>query len=146
MLRTSASFDEIVFMCVGARGIDTGDFSLVIDHPRLPQYIYGLPVYLMHVKYPPEGVLTHDWMPRYYYARTLLWGLGNPAEHIMMVTRTVALAFGAATLGATFVLARRRPWPHGRRCSPRRWWRSFPTCSPTRAWPTTTSRSPSASS
>ncbi|HEX4781264.1 MAG TPA: glycosyltransferase family 39 protein [Usitatibacter sp.] len=107
MLHTSTTFDEIVFMCVGARGIDTGDFSLVIDHPRLPQYIYGLPVYLMHVKYPPEGVLTHDWMPRYYYARTLLWGLGNPAEHIVMATRAVALAFGAATVAATFALARR---------------------------------------
>jgi len=107
MLHTSTTFDEIVFMCVGARGLNTGDFSLVIDHPRLPQYIYGLPVYLMHVKYPPEGVLTHDWMPRYYYARTLLWGLGNPAEHIVMATRAVALAFGAATVAATFFLARR---------------------------------------
>src|SRR6185312_16429432 len=97
MLHTSTTFDEIVFMCVGARGIDMGDFSLVIDHPRLPQYLYGLPVYLSHVTYPPEGVLTRDWMPRYYYSRTLLWGMGNPAEHLVMLTRAVALAFGTAT-------------------------------------------------
>lgn len=107
MLHTSTTFDEIVFMCVGARGIGTGDFSLVIDHPRLPQYLYGLPVYLSHVTYPPEGVLTHDWMPRYYYARTLLWGMGNPAERLVMVTRLVAVAFGAATVAATFLFARR---------------------------------------
>lgn len=107
MLHTSTTFDEIVFMCVGARGIDMGDFSLVIDHPRLPQYLYGLPVYLSHVTYPPEGVLTRDWMPRYYYSRALLWGVGNPAEHLVMVTRLVALAFGTATVAATFLLARR---------------------------------------
>lgn len=107
MLHTSTTFDEIVFMCVGARGIDMGDFSLVIDHPRLPQYLYGLPVYLSHVTYPPEGVLTRDWMPRYYYSRTLLWGMGNPAEHLVMLTRAVALAFGTATVAATFLLARR---------------------------------------
>ena len=107
MLHTSATFDEIVFMCVGARGIHMGDFGMVIDHPRLPQYLYGLPVFLSHPVYPPEGILTRDWMPRYYYSRTLLWGLGNPAEHLMMVTRAVALFFGTATVVATFLGARR---------------------------------------
>lgn len=107
MLRNSATFDEIVFMCVGARGIHMGDFGLVIDHPRLPQYLYGLPVFLSHPVYPPEGVLTHDYMPRYYYSRALLWGLGNPAEHLMLVTRAVAVAFGTATVIAAFFAARR---------------------------------------
>ena len=107
MLHTSTTFDEIVFMCVGARGIHMGDFSLVIDHPRLPQYLYGLPVYLSHVTYPPEGLLTRDWMPRYFYSRALLWAMGNPAEHLVMVTRLVAVAFGTATVAATFLLARR---------------------------------------
>src|SRR5690242_15458368 len=60
MLRTSASFDEIVFMCVGARGFHLGDFSLAGDHPRLPQYLYGLPIYLSGVSYPAESVLHMD--------------------------------------------------------------------------------------
>lgn len=107
MLRTSASFDEIVFMAVGARGFHLGDFSLAGDHPRLPQYLYGLPLYLSHVAYPPESVLRMDMFPRYVYARALLWGIGNPAEHLIMLTRLVGLAFGTATVVAVFLLARR---------------------------------------
>ena len=107
MLRTSASFDEIVFMCVGARGFHLGDFSLAGDHPRLPQYLYGLPIYLSGVAYPPESVLHMDMFPRYVYSRTLLWGIGNPAEHLIMVTRLVGLAFGTATVVSAFLLARR---------------------------------------
>jgi len=42
MLRTSTTFDEIVFSTVGARGIRLGDFSFVNDHPRLAQYMFGL--------------------------------------------------------------------------------------------------------
>ena len=31
MLHTSTTFDEIVFLAVGARGFHTGDFGLVLD-------------------------------------------------------------------------------------------------------------------
>ncbi|HEX7606373.1 MAG TPA: hypothetical protein VF348_06665, partial [Usitatibacter sp.] len=41
MLRTSTTCDEIVFSAVGARGIVTGDFTFVNDHPRLAQYMFG---------------------------------------------------------------------------------------------------------
>jgi len=107
MLRTSASFDEIVFMAVGARGFHLGDFSLAGDHPRLPQYLYGLPIFLSGVAYPPESVLHMEAFPRYVYSRTLLWGIGNPAEHLIMLTRLVGLAFGTATVASVFLLARR---------------------------------------
>jgi 4-amino-4-deoxy-L-arabinose transferase-like glycosyltransferase len=107
MLHTSTTFDEIVFLAVGARGFHTGDFGAVLDHPRLPQYLYGLPAYLSGIVYPPESVLTEGTMPRYPYARELLWGLGNPAERLVMSTRIVAVVLGASTVFATFLLSRR---------------------------------------
>lgn len=107
MLHTSATFDEIFFLAVGARGFHTGDFSIVMDHPRLPQYLYGLPTYLSGIAYPPEAVLSYDPYPRYAYSRQLLWGMGNPAETLMMHARLVAIAFGTATVAATFAFSRR---------------------------------------
>ncbi|HEY2627490.1 MAG TPA: phospholipid carrier-dependent glycosyltransferase, partial [Usitatibacter sp.] len=107
MLHTSATFDEIVFMAVGARGFHTGDFSLVTDHPRLPQYLYGLPLYLSGITYPSEALLTYDALPRYIYSRNLLWGVGNPAESLIMLSRLVAIVIGTATVAATYVFARR---------------------------------------
>ncbi len=107
MLHTSPVFDEIVFMTAGARGFHTGDFSLVTDHPRLPQYLYGLPVFLSGIRYPSEAILQYDQLPRYVYARALLWGMGNPAEALVMKSRIVAIAMGAGTVAFTFAFARR---------------------------------------
>lgn len=107
MLRTSTTFDEIVFMSAGARGLRTGDFSMVDDHPRLAQYLFGLPTYLTAAHYPPEEGSNWDWYSRYFYARALLWGVGNYAERIVMSARLVGLAFGLLTVLATFFLGRR---------------------------------------
>jgi hypothetical protein len=107
MLRTSTTFDEIVFSTVGARGILLGDFSMVNDHPRLAQYMFGLPIYLSDPAYPPEAGHTWGWLGRYDYARLLLWGVGNDSEHLVMLARLVGLAFGAFTVIATFMLSKR---------------------------------------
>jgi hypothetical protein len=107
MLRTSTTFDEIVFSAVGARGIVTGDFSLVNDHPRLPQYLFGLPIYLSGVEYPPEKGHAWHWLARYEYARLLFWGVGNDSERLVLVTRLVGLAFGTFTVIGAFLLGRR---------------------------------------
>ena len=64
MLRTSTTFDEIVFSTVGARGMRLGDFSLVNDHPRLAQYMFGLPIYLSGAAYPPEAGHAWNWLAR----------------------------------------------------------------------------------
>ncbi len=106
MLRTSTTFDEIVFSAVGARGLRTGDFGMVNDHPRLPQYLFGLPVYLQHVNYPPEHG-RWDWASRYRYAQALFWDSGNLARRITLAARVVALVFGTLTVAATYLLARR---------------------------------------
>ena len=107
MLSTSTTFDEIVFLAVGARGFHTGDFGMVTDHPRLPQYLYGLLPYLSGVRYPPDAILAGDLYPRYHYARAFLWGVGNNPEQIVMATRVVGLAFGTLTVWATYFLGKR---------------------------------------
>lgn len=106
MLRTSATFDEIVFGSVGARGFATGDFSMVDDHPRLPQYVYGIPTRMAADRLPPENGAWGS-ATRYNYARTLVWGSGNVSERILMANRLVGLAFGAMLVLATFLIARR---------------------------------------
>jgi Dolichyl-phosphate-mannose-protein mannosyltransferase len=107
MLRTSTTFDEIVFSAVGARGIVTGDFSLVNDHPRLSQYLFGLPVYLSGAEYPPEKGRAWHKLERYEYARLLFWGMGNDSERLVLVTRLVGLAFGTFTVTSAFFLGKR---------------------------------------
>jgi 4-amino-4-deoxy-L-arabinose transferase-like glycosyltransferase len=106
MLRTSTTFDEIVFSAVGARGIRLGDFTFVNDHPRLAQYMFGLPVYLSIDNYPSEAG-NWNWLSRYHYARALIWGVGNNSEQVVMVARLVGLAFGTLTVLATYFLSRR---------------------------------------
>lgn len=103
MLRTSATFDEIVFPAVGARGLARGDFTMVSDHPRVPQYLYGIPASIAAHRMPVE---TAGAYPRYVYAKTFLWGTGNNPERIILAARLVALALGAALVAATYLLAR----------------------------------------
>jgi hypothetical protein len=108
MLRTSTTFDETVFMTVGARALETGDYSLVNDHPRLPQYLYGIPAWLTVTNYPSEARMHRwTWSSRYDYARAMLWNTGNDAKRIVMAARAVGLFFGVLTVLATFLLARR---------------------------------------
>ncbi|MFZ3323848.1 MAG: phospholipid carrier-dependent glycosyltransferase [Usitatibacter sp.] len=108
MLRTSTTFDEIIFSASGARGLHGGDFSMVIDHPRLAQYLYGLPLYLAGIRYPPEAGFHWDWYTRYHYARALFWASGNSAEQLALLARLMGLACGALTVLATYFLSRRR--------------------------------------
>ncbi len=107
MLYTSTTFDEIVFPAVGARGLHTGDFGLVKDHPRLPQYLYGIPLYLAGVNYPPEEVARATGLPHYLYARALFFEAGNDPQRLAWLTRIVGLGFGVLTVLATFLLGRR---------------------------------------
>ncbi len=111
MLRTSTTFDEIVFPAVGARALHTGDFGMVNDHPRLPQLILGLPLYLAGVTLPPEEGYRWSWYTRYQYSEFLYWAAGNSGEKVTLLSRLVGLAFGALTVLATFLLARRHMPP-----------------------------------
>ena len=111
MLKTSTTFDEIVFPAVGARGLHNGDFSMVNDHPRLAQYVYGLPLVAAGVSLPPEDGYHWNWYTRYQYAKTLYWASGNSGDRVAVLARLVGLAFGTLTVLATFLLARRHMAP-----------------------------------
>ena len=111
MLRNSTTFDEIVFPAVGARGFRTGDFSMVNDHPRLAQYVYGLPLIAAGVQLPPEEGFRWNWYTRYQYSEAVYWVLDNSGDRVAMLSRAVALAFGCLTVLATFLLARRHMPP-----------------------------------
>lgn len=102
---TSTTFDETLFPSAGARALHTGDFTLVRDHPRLPQYLYGFPAWLMHPIYPAEIGWSHD--SRYAYAQAFFFGSGNDGPAIAFAARMVAVLCGAALVLATFLCARR---------------------------------------
>ena len=107
MLRTSTTFDEIILPAAGARGYATGDFGMVLDHPPVMQYVYGLPLRLMDLRYPPEAGRHWSHIARYQYAQALLWGSGNAPERIVAASRLVAVAIGALLVWATYALGRR---------------------------------------
>ena len=101
-LRTSATFDEIIFPAAGARGYATGDFTLIHDHTPVMQYVYGLPLRFMDVRYPPE---SRKWS-RYSYAQVLLWGSGNAPDKIIFLSRMVGVLLGGLLVVAVYLCTR----------------------------------------
>lgn len=116
MRRTSTTFDEIVLMAGGARGIATGSFDLAPDHPPLMQYLYGLPVHLLGPKLPDEtgipAAVQQAASYRYEYARQFFWGEGNDPERLAFAGRLVGALFGTLLVLLTFALTRSR-WGEG---------------------------------
>jgi hypothetical protein len=111
MRRTSATFDEIVLIAGGARGLHTGAFDLAPDHPPLLQYIYGLPVYLSAPHYPAEEPVRWSGKVRYVYARLFFWGVGNDAQALLFRARLVAAILAAGLVLLTWAYARRAAGP-----------------------------------
>jgi 4-amino-4-deoxy-L-arabinose transferase-like glycosyltransferase len=112
MLRTSTTFDEIVFVGGGVRGFAYGDWDVVPDHPPLMQYIYALPVWLSGPSLPDEsevhGDLRNSTMFRYIYARAFYWVAGNDPERVTRLSRAPAVLFTLALVFVTFLYTRRR--------------------------------------
>lgn len=108
MRRTSTTFDEIVLIAAGARGIETGKFDLAPEHPPLMQYVYGLPVYLSRPNYPSEvGANTKAFVYRYIYARQFFWESGNDGLKATFLGRLPAVLCALLLVLATFLFARR---------------------------------------
>lgn len=107
----SATFDEIVFMAAGARGLSNGEFDLIPDHPPLPQYLYGLPLHLAGAHLPDEAVLRLP-VPRYSYARFLFWASNNDADRLLFLGRCMAVALAASLVLLVFAFTHRYwgPW------------------------------------
>jgi 4-amino-4-deoxy-L-arabinose transferase-like glycosyltransferase len=104
--RTSTTFDEILLPSAGARGLHLGEFNLVIDHPPLLQYVYGLPIALSRVNYPaePPGGWTYD--QRYLYARAFYWQSGNDAEMIAFRARLMGVLIGVLLIATVYAVTR----------------------------------------
>ncbi len=110
MLRSSATFDEIVAVAGGARGYHTGDWAVMPEHPPLTLYLYGLPVYLSGINYPPEiGPIGGPGVPmarRYEYARDLYWELGNDPERVALLARLPAVLCALALIALASLFTR----------------------------------------
>jgi 4-amino-4-deoxy-L-arabinose transferase-like glycosyltransferase len=106
MRNTSATFDEILLSSAGARGYATGDYDLIVlYHPRLMQYMYGLPVALSGVSYPEErGQFANR--GGFPYARQLFFERGNDARTLLFRTRLVAVLVGASLILLVFAFTR----------------------------------------
>jgi 4-amino-4-deoxy-L-arabinose transferase-like glycosyltransferase len=101
MRRTSATFDEIAPIAVGAYGWNTGDWDRMTRFPPVMQYLYGIPGYLSKPNYPSAFGADH-----YTYARALLWQSGNDAEALIFRARLVTALFVGALVLITFFFAR----------------------------------------
>lgn len=106
MRRTSATFDEILLPAAGARGLHTGQFNLVTDHPPLLQYVYGLPVVLSDIRYPAEPDGGWQYPDRYTYARAFFWAEGNNPVDIAFRARLMGVLIGVLLIGAVYGITR----------------------------------------
>lgn len=110
MRNTSTTFDEIVFMAGGARGFETGNWSIAPEHPPLVQYLYGLPVYLAGPAYPDESNVQPEVMAaaayRYQYAQSFFWTSGNDPERLAFLGRLPALLCALALVLLVFLYTR----------------------------------------
>lgn len=100
MRRTSATFDEIAPIAVGAYGWETGDWTRMTRFPPVMQYLYGVPGYLARPKYPAQFV------DHYMYAREFLWQSGNDAESLIFRARLVTACFAGVLIILTFAFTR----------------------------------------
>lgn len=115
MARTSTTFDEIVMMAGGARGFETGDWTIAPEHPPFTQYMYGLPIYLAGANYPNEEGLSAELKQaagyRYEYARFFFFRSGNDPERLAMLGRLPAVLSGLTLLLLVFAFTRRAAGP-----------------------------------
>ena len=103
MLRSSTTFDEIVLVAAGARAVETGSWSLVVDQPPVMPFLYGAPFQLVGAEYPSEireRMLRYD--DRWEYARSFFFRVGNDPERLALVARLVALAAALGLVAATW--------------------------------------------
>jgi hypothetical protein len=123
-LRTSTTWDEIIFMAAGARGYETGNWELATDHPPVMQYVYGLPVYLSSPNYPDpieapswDTFLSQDRLRRFFvrydYSRAFFWGVGNNPQKLAMYGRLIAAFLVVCLILTTHAFTARHygEWP-----------------------------------
>lgn len=100
MARTSATFDEIVLVAGGLRGLEHGAWDLVTGQPPVMMYAYGAAAATTSPTLPSE---THRWTVQegWRYARTLVFESGNDPRRLLSRARLV----GVLVVGALVVTA-----------------------------------------
>lgn len=95
-IRSSATFDEIILVSGGIRGLETGSWEMVTDQPPLMMYLYGAAARSAADRLPGE---ERAWLfdDRWDYARMLFFGLGNDFGDLLQRARAV----GAVMVGLT---------------------------------------------
>ena len=85
----SATFDEVILVSGGIRGMYNGRWEMVTDQPPLMMYAYGLAARAAATSLPPE---TRPWEfdHRWTYARGLFFRLGNDPQALLVRARAVA--------------------------------------------------------
>ena len=99
---TSATFDEIILVSGGLRGVTEGRWDMVTDQPPLMMYAYGLAASSGHPDRPAED---REWLfdDRWDYARALFFRLGNDPTELLARARivgTLIVAVLVAVAGA----------------------------------------------
>jgi hypothetical protein len=97
--RTSATFDEIILVSGGVRGLATGRWEMVTDQPPLMMYLYGAAARPAADELPPED---REWLfdDRWDYARALFFDLGNDTDELLRRARAVGSVLAGLTVGA----------------------------------------------
>lgn len=103
-LRSSATFDEIVLVSGGVRGLETGRWEMVTDQPPLMMYVYGAAARGAVDTLPPED-RPWGFEQRWDYARALFFGLGNDTAAMLARARLVASVLAGLTVAAAAATA-----------------------------------------
>lgn len=100
MAHSSATFDEIVLVSGGVRGLERGEWSMTMTQPPLMMYAYGAAAGSASPSLPPEEGETWGAERGWEYARALFFQMGNDPEALVGAARRVG-----AVLAGLLVLA-----------------------------------------
>jgi len=102
--RQSATFDEIILVSGGVRGVSQGEWGMVTDQPPLMMWLYGW-ASRGAVSETPSEERAWDFESRWDYARLLFFGLENDAQAVLGRARLVTAAMAGGIVVAAGGLA-----------------------------------------
>ena len=102
--RQSATFDEIILVSGGVRGVTHGAWDMVTDQPPLMMWLYGWAGAGAVAETPPED-RPWDFESRWDYARLLFFGMDNDAQALLGRARLVTSLMAGGVVAAAGGLA-----------------------------------------